>query len=110
MKRAHFILPEIAIVHPISSMQPPSTLTLKEEKRAIEEREKALLVSSSPCLRVLLTIPQSTSDASPRTRTLSGLPPVPPKRVMSISHHRSHDGGEEASFRLWQILQNSKQR
>ncbi|KAH6879625.1 hypothetical protein BKA70DRAFT_1447902 [Coprinopsis sp. MPI-PUGE-AT-0042] len=39
LKRAHFILPEIAIVYPISSVNPPSTPTLKEEKRAIEERE-----------------------------------------------------------------------
>lgn len=39
LKRAHFILPEIAIVYPISSANPPSTPTLKEEKRVIEERE-----------------------------------------------------------------------
>ncbi|EAU86549.2 hypothetical protein CC1G_07745 [Coprinopsis cinerea okayama7 len=39
LKRAHFILPEIAIVYPISSVNPPSTPTLKDEKRAIEERE-----------------------------------------------------------------------
>ncbi|KAL0959057.1 hypothetical protein HGRIS_014357 [Hohenbuehelia grisea] len=39
LKRAHFILPQIAVVYPISSLQPPSTATLKDEKRAIEERE-----------------------------------------------------------------------
>lgn len=39
LKRAHFILPEIAIVYPISSINPPSTPTLKDEKKAIEERE-----------------------------------------------------------------------
>ncbi|KAL1743355.1 hypothetical protein HDZ31DRAFT_41155 [Schizophyllum fasciatum] len=39
LKRAHFILPEIATVYPISSLNPPSTPTLKEEKRAIEDRE-----------------------------------------------------------------------
>jgi protein phosphatase 1 regulatory subunit 37 len=39
LKRAHFILPEIAIVYPISSVNPPSTPTLKEEKKAIEVRE-----------------------------------------------------------------------
>lgn len=39
LKRAHFILPEIAIVYPISSLNPPSTPTLKDEKKAIEERE-----------------------------------------------------------------------
>ncbi|KAF8066528.1 hypothetical protein FPV67DRAFT_1767437 [Lyophyllum atratum] len=39
LKRAHFILPQIAIVYPISSVNPPSTPTLKEEKRAIEDRE-----------------------------------------------------------------------
>ncbi|KAJ7241653.1 hypothetical protein C8J57DRAFT_1192532 [Mycena rebaudengoi] len=40
LKRAHFILPEIAVVYPISSLAPPSTPALKEEKRAIEERER----------------------------------------------------------------------
>ncbi|KAJ7763027.1 hypothetical protein B0H16DRAFT_1528562 [Mycena metata] len=40
LKRAHFILPEIAVVYPISSAAPPSTPTLREEKRAIEEKER----------------------------------------------------------------------
>lgn len=40
LKRAHFILPEIAIVYPISSINPPSTPTLKDEKQAIEDRER----------------------------------------------------------------------
>jgi len=40
LKRAHFILPQIATVYPISSINPPSTPTLKEEKRAIEDREQ----------------------------------------------------------------------
>ncbi len=39
LKRAHFILPEIAVVYPISSVNPPSTPTLKDEKRSIEDRE-----------------------------------------------------------------------
>jgi protein phosphatase 1 regulatory subunit 37 len=39
LKRAHFILPQIATVYPISSINPPSTPTLKEEKKAIEDRE-----------------------------------------------------------------------
>lgn len=39
LKRAHFILPQIAIVYPISSLNPPSTPTLKDEKRAIEDQE-----------------------------------------------------------------------
>ncbi|KAF8879272.1 hypothetical protein BD779DRAFT_1552376 [Infundibulicybe gibba] len=39
LKRAHFILPQIATVYPISSINPPSTPTLKEEKRAIEDKE-----------------------------------------------------------------------
>ena len=39
LKRAHFILPEIAIVYPISSINPPSTPTLKDEKQAIEDKE-----------------------------------------------------------------------
>ncbi|KAG6848495.1 hypothetical protein H0H93_016526 [Arthromyces matolae] len=51
LKRAHFILPEIAIVYPISSVNPPSTPTLKEEKRAIEDRElerRRRVVKGSP--------------------------------------------------------------
>ena len=40
LKRAHFILPEIAVVYPISSLSPPSTPQLKEEKKLIEDREK----------------------------------------------------------------------
>lgn len=39
LKRAHFILPQIATVYPISSINPPSTPSLKEEKKAIEDRE-----------------------------------------------------------------------
>jgi protein phosphatase 1 regulatory subunit 37 len=39
LKRAHFILPKLTVVYPISSLNPPSTPTLKEEKKAIEERE-----------------------------------------------------------------------
>ncbi|KAF9016002.1 RNI-like protein [Hymenopellis radicata] len=39
LKRAHFILPQIATVYPISSFNPPSMAGLKEEKRAIEVRE-----------------------------------------------------------------------
>jgi len=39
LKRAHFILPQIATVYPISSVNPPSTPTLKDEKKAIEDRE-----------------------------------------------------------------------
>ena len=39
LKRAHFILPELVTVYPISSANPPSTPTLKEEKKSIEQRE-----------------------------------------------------------------------
>lgn len=39
LKRAHFILPKLVTVYPISSTNPPSTPALKDEKRAIEERE-----------------------------------------------------------------------
>ncbi|KAG1791210.1 uncharacterized protein HD556DRAFT_1386803 [Suillus plorans] len=39
LKRAHFILPKLITVYPISSTNSPSTPTLKDEKRAIEERE-----------------------------------------------------------------------
>jgi hypothetical protein len=39
LKRAHFILPQLVTVYPISSVNPPTTPTLKDEKRAIEERE-----------------------------------------------------------------------
>ncbi|EJF63717.1 RNI-like protein [Dichomitus squalens LYAD-421 SS1] len=39
LKRAHFILPEMTTVYPILAANPPSTPTLKEEKKSIEERE-----------------------------------------------------------------------
>lgn len=39
LRRAHFILPELVTVYPISAANPPSTPTLKEEKRSIEQRE-----------------------------------------------------------------------
>ena len=39
LKRAHFILPEMTTVYPILAANPPSTPSLKEEKRSIEERE-----------------------------------------------------------------------
>ncbi|KAI0037180.1 hypothetical protein K488DRAFT_39518 [Vararia minispora EC-137] len=39
LKRAHFILPELVTVYPISVLNPPSTPTLKEEKKIIEQRE-----------------------------------------------------------------------
>ncbi|OCH84554.1 RNI-like protein [Obba rivulosa] len=39
LKRAHFILPELTTVYPILAANPPSSPSLKEEKRSIEERE-----------------------------------------------------------------------
>ncbi|KAH0828810.1 hypothetical protein J3R83DRAFT_3258 [Lanmaoa asiatica] len=39
LKRAHFILPHLATVYPISTLNPPSSPSLKDEKRAIEEKE-----------------------------------------------------------------------
>ena len=39
LRRAHFILPELVTIYPISSVNPPSTPLLKEEKRSIEQRE-----------------------------------------------------------------------
>ena len=39
LKRAHFILPEMTVVYPISAANPPSTPSMKEEKKSIEERE-----------------------------------------------------------------------
>ena len=39
LKRAHFILPQLVTVYPISSVNPPSTPNLREEKKAIEDRE-----------------------------------------------------------------------
>ncbi|KAK0443366.1 uncharacterized protein EV420DRAFT_1649300 [Desarmillaria tabescens] len=40
LKRAHFILPELTIVYPISSFSPPSGPGVREEKKAVEERER----------------------------------------------------------------------
>lgn len=51
MKRAHFILPQMSIVYPIMSSNPPHTPNIKEEKRNIElkeaERRRRIVRSSS---------------------------------------------------------------
>ena len=39
LKRAHFFLPALATVYPISAANPPSMPTTKEEKRTVEARE-----------------------------------------------------------------------
>lgn len=39
LRRAHFILPELTTIYPISAANPPSTPTLKDEKKSIEQRE-----------------------------------------------------------------------
>ncbi|KAI1798170.1 RNI-like protein [Ganoderma leucocontextum] len=39
LKRAHFILPGMTTVYPILASNPPSTPSLKEEKKSIEDRE-----------------------------------------------------------------------
>lgn len=39
LKRAHFFLPHLATVYPISAANPPCGVTTKEEKKAIEARE-----------------------------------------------------------------------
>ncbi|EJD08451.1 uncharacterized protein FOMMEDRAFT_101852 [Fomitiporia mediterranea MF3/22] len=39
LKRAHFFLPHLATVYPISAANPPCSLTTREEKRSIEARE-----------------------------------------------------------------------
>lgn len=40
LKCAHFILPHLAVVYPISSAAPPSSPGIREEKRGVEERER----------------------------------------------------------------------
>jgi protein phosphatase 1 regulatory subunit 37 len=39
LRRAHFILPQLATVYPISAANPPSSPAIREEKRAVEARE-----------------------------------------------------------------------
>jgi protein phosphatase 1 regulatory subunit 37 len=39
LKRAHFILPQLATVYPISAANPPHTPTTQDERRAVEARE-----------------------------------------------------------------------
>jgi protein phosphatase 1 regulatory subunit 37 len=39
LKRAHFILPQLATVYPISAALPPHTPTTQDERRAVEARE-----------------------------------------------------------------------
>lgn len=40
LKRAHFILPRLATVYPISAANPPHMPTTQEEKRGVEQRER----------------------------------------------------------------------
>lgn len=39
LKRAHFILPQLATVYPITAANPPFSPAIKEEKKLIEEKE-----------------------------------------------------------------------
>ena len=39
LKRAHFILPQIATVYPITAANPPWSPATKEEKKLVEEKE-----------------------------------------------------------------------
>ena len=39
LKRAHFILPQMATVYPIMTANPPYSPTIKEEKKLVEEME-----------------------------------------------------------------------
>lgn len=39
LKRAHFILPQLVTVYPISAQNPPYSPSLKEEKKTVEQRE-----------------------------------------------------------------------
>lgn len=39
LKRAHFILPQLVTVYPISAANPPCTPTTKDEKRSVEQKE-----------------------------------------------------------------------
>jgi protein phosphatase 1 regulatory subunit 37 len=56
LKRAHFILPQMATVYPITAANPPSSPAIREEKKLVEEKEaerrkrvvKRTSVSSSP--------------------------------------------------------------
>lgn len=40
LKRAHFIMPQLVTVYPISASNPPSMPGLQEEKKAVEEKER----------------------------------------------------------------------
>ncbi|KDQ52233.1 hypothetical protein JAAARDRAFT_40347 [Jaapia argillacea MUCL 33604] len=85
LKRAHFILPQLVTVYPISSAAPPSTPGLKEEKRLIEERERerrrrVVRQHSFASLPSTPTLPSPGVVDSPSTSlvpTTSVLPPTP---------------------------------
>jgi protein phosphatase 1 regulatory subunit 37 len=40
LKRAHFILPQMATVYPITAANPPCSPAIKEEKKLVEEKER----------------------------------------------------------------------
>ncbi|KAJ7834248.1 hypothetical protein B0H14DRAFT_3087627 [Mycena olivaceomarginata] len=95
LKRAHFILPEIAVVYPISSLAPPSTPTLRDEKRAIEERErerrrKVVRANSIGQLASAASAGAGGDTASVRTESSGG--------TREKDKDKDKDGGEEAEW------------
>ncbi|KAF8181422.1 hypothetical protein K438DRAFT_2021132 [Mycena galopus ATCC 62051] len=89
LKRAHFILPEIAVVYPINSLAPPSTPTLRDEKRAIEDRERerrrrVVRANSSSSLNLSIVTANGGDTASVRTQSSGGA--------------KEKEGGEEAEW------------
>ncbi|GAW10066.1 leucine-rich repeat-containing protein 68-like [Lentinula edodes] len=56
LKRAHFILPHMAVVYPISSSAPPRTPTTQMEKKAVENREREILKEEEGCERWLCCV------------------------------------------------------
>lgn len=73
LKRAHFILPHIAVVYPISSTAPPRTPTTQLEKQAIEDRERERrrrVVSGDQPSGVPESSPLSLSETTTTTPTV----------------------------------------
>ncbi|KAJ6574419.1 hypothetical protein B0H19DRAFT_1124428 [Mycena capillaripes] len=94
LRRAHFILPEIAVVYPISSLAPPSTPALRDEKRAIEERERERrrrVVRANSYSSLASGSPSASASASPSTGSGDTASVV-------TTSTREREGGEESEW------------
>lgn len=103
LKRAHFILPQMATVYPIMAANPPCSPAIKEEKKLIEEKEaerrKRVVrrgsVTSSP------REPSESDEWWPMEQVESFY------RECSIGREDNPDPAISAAFKVWPLYLTS---